>query len=109
MPRPAEDQPLRRRHFEIFSADLVILAVVGLEADAEVSADTHVHIGFDAVDYGLSGSEPLDDFFGIGPRLEDFFGGGLESSGEGKAWLGEHKSFSTKAARRSSCAVQKRW
>ena len=68
-----------------------------------------VHVGLYAVAYGVSGSEPLDDLRGVRPRFEDFRGRGFESSGEGEAGLGEHKSFSTKAARRSSCAVQKRW
>ncbi len=50
VPCPAEHQPLIGRHFEIFAADLVIVAIVGLEADAEMAADPDVHIGLDRID-----------------------------------------------------------
>ena len=109
MPRPSENEPLVWQHFKIFAADLMLLAVVRLEAHAKRSAHAHIHLRLYAVADGVSRAEPVNYFFGVRPGSEDFGGRRFEASCEGEAWLGEHVSSSTKAARRSSCADQNRW
>src|SRR3954452_23256016 len=42
MPCPAENQSLLRHHFAIGATALVMLAVIGGEADAESTADAHI-------------------------------------------------------------------
>ena len=90
--------------------DLVGFAVVGLEAHGVAAAGAHIHIGRHRARHRVPGAEPVDYFFRIRPRGEDFLRGRFELALEGEAWtLGfGHGSSSTNFASASSFSVQNR-
>src|SRR5215210_8972465 len=112
-PSPGEDEFLVRHHVAIGAADVMLLAILGMKHDGIFSAPPHIELGL--LHRSRIRAEPFDQFFGVRPRGVDFFRRRMEATFEGKAWLdGDaglrgHGSFSTNAARRSSCSDQKRW
>src|SRR5665648_122280 len=107
-PRPGEHQLLVGDHLAIRAADVMLLAVLGVEGNGVAAAGPHIGLG---MPHGPGiGAEPSHDFFGVGPGGVDRFGRGIETTFEGEAWLGfegglgGHGSSSTKAASRSSCS-----
>src|SRR5262245_15820465 len=93
----------------------MLLAILGAELDHIAAAGTHVGLG--APDRTGVGPEPLGYLRGVRPGGIDFFRRGIETTferearldgGVGLGGLDGHVSSSTKAARRSSCWLQKR-
>src|SRR4051794_5436776 len=67
MPCPAENQSVPGHHLAIGAADLVILAVIGVEADPETTAGTNVQFGARRAIHNVRRPEPADKFPGVRP------------------------------------------
>src|SRR5882757_7170159 len=75
MPGPAEHQPLVRYDLAIDAADLEMLAIGGVEADAVSPANAEISLCLQRAFLQLRGHpEPSGYFFRVGPRGVDFRG-----------------------------------
>src|SRR5262245_46386637 len=109
-PGPAEHKLPVPDHFAIDAAHIVLLAIGAAHEDVKAAADARINLCQQPFD--LHRSKPDLQFFRVGPRCVDFLGGRIETTFDGEAWFGgdfcsgSHDSFSTNAARRSSCSDQ---
>ena len=89
MPSPAEHQFFVRHDLAIGPNSFMVPAVIGIEADAESSADPRVDISLHRASFDLRRPEPPGYFFRVGPRGVDFRRRGNETTFEGEARSGD--------------------
>lgn len=89
MPRPAKHQPPVWLNLAVDAADFVVLAVIGIEADAVAPADPCIDAGPLGAGLDPRGSKPPDYFLRLGPGRKAFLRPRLETPREGEARSGD--------------------